>query len=171
MIFEFSRGSGTEEIDWQEVECLLKLALDLGIGGKTSTGYGYSQERTPNCARNPQALHVPLEGTGVISTLLGKEPEFRPNMFKASLRSHLRRLLAGVCHDDRIVEPEAERWFGCTDCEGIIQLFWEPSKPPNEDEQIYQVEGKLHLNAPDAERELLRQVFQFAYVMGGFGKS
>lgn len=171
MIFEFSRGGGTEEINWQDVERLFNLALNLGIGGKTSTGYGYGKASKPNYARNKLALHVPLKGTGVISKLLGNEPEFRPNLFKASLRSHLRRLLAGVCDRDVIVEQEANRWFGCTDSEGIVQLFWEPSQPPVEDSQIYQVQGTLHLNSPDAEREVLHQVFQFAYIMGGFGKS
>lgn len=179
MIFEFSRGNGKEQIDWQEVEQLLNLALDLGIGGKTSTGYGYAQASKPDYARNDAAnrdrynlaLHIPLQGTGVISKLLGQESEFRPNMFKASLRGHLRRLLAGVCHDDRIVEREADRWFGCTDSEGIIQLFWETSQPANEDLQLYQVQGTLHLSALEAERERLHQLFQFAYIMGGFGKS
>ena len=202
MIFEFSRGRGTEEIDWSEVERLLNLALDLGIGGKTSTGYGYGSKSKPDYARNNNsnrdrynlALHIPLEGTGVISKLLGQESEFRPNMFKASLRGHFRRLLAGVCSDNAIVEREADRWFGCTDSEGIVKLFWELSQSPEnrlthdkrdiphnaskaerEKEELlsqtYAVDGTLHLDAPEAERELLRQVFQFAYIMGGFGKS
>jgi CRISPR-associated protein Cmr6 len=177
-IFEFS-GAETN-INWQDVDRILHEALAFGLGGKTSTGYGFLS--IPNYA-NPQhleeynqALHVSFEGQGIYSTLLNGQLEFRPNMFKAALRGHLMRLLGGVCNLEDAVETHVKRLLGSTAQEGVIKLFWESEELDDTTplSKTYTINGTLHITAPRAARgdiDFVGKVLQFAYVMGGFGKS
>jgi CRISPR-associated protein Cmr6 len=168
-VFEFS--SADSEINWERVEEIFRQALKLGLGGKTSTGYGFAT--TPNPTEN--TIRLALKGEGVSSLLLNSTPEFRPNMFKASLRGHVLRLLGGVCHSDSAVEKHADRLFGSTDAEGVIRLFWESSKlsfNENTRPSSYYTQGSLHLSTTTSEDlDFITKVLQFAYTMGGFGKS
>jgi CRISPR-associated protein Cmr6 len=179
-IFEFS--SGESETNWEDVDRILGEALTIGLGGKTSTGYGFlsipNYANPQNSEQYAQALHVSFEGKGVCSTLLNRQPEFRPNMFKASLRGHMMRLLSGVCNSKSAVEQNTDRLLGNTDREGVIKLFWESEDLDNNENQTpatYTTQGTLHIysdaksNAKDIE--FIEKVIKFAYVMGGFGKS
>ncbi|KAM3113437.1 RAMP superfamily CRISPR-associated protein [Phormidesmis sp. 146-33] len=173
MVFEFS--SQKSDVDWKEVKWLLLAALQLGVGGKTSTGYGLGGNFpgmppiTPSCF-----MSVELKAVGVSSLLRTDVPEFRPNLFKASLRGHVRRLLAGVCGTKEVVQKEADRLFGHTGQPGVVQLLWQ-SRQESYDTQgknpTYATEGFLHLDVPSGDREFLQQVLRFGFVMGGFGKS
>ncbi|OCQ91011.1 hypothetical protein BCD67_00295 [Oscillatoriales cyanobacterium USR001] len=91
---------------WDEIWEIWKKALSSGLGSRVSAGYGYFD--LPNDISQPnELLHVTLKGSGLASTLLKRErpedktetPEFRPNMFKASLRGHTLRLLGGMIDD------------------------------------------------------------------------
>ncbi|OYD87086.1 hypothetical protein CDG77_31350 [Nostoc sp. 'Peltigera membranacea cyanobiont' 213] len=178
MIFEFSsavRNSDEENIDWREVETILTTALRQGLGGKTSTGYGFASGYIPEYTikDNPlynQALHIELEGTGVSSKLLSGELEFRPNIFKAALRGHVSRLLAGVCNNKNRIEEATDDLFGSTNAPGKVEIYWEQPRKvtPN---NTYHTKGILHILAPEAERQFVNLVMQFAYIMGGFGKT
>jgi CRISPR-associated protein Cmr6 len=182
MIFEFS--SADPNIRWKEVESIFWRAIALGVGGKTSTGYGLAgyNETHPTMAPSSKAS-VFLIGQGVSSTLRNDEPEFRPNLFKASLRGHFQRLLAGVVGDRKQLDSEVNRLFGGSSSPGAIQIVWEPRQwDPKEEEKVkegtfgatktFKAKGILHLNASrDEDVELIEQVLKFAFIMGGFGKS
>ena len=182
MIFEFS--SADLNIDWKEVESIFWRAIALGVGGKTSTGYGLAGYNDFHPAMVPSSkASVFLIGQGVSSTLRSDEPEFRPNLFKASLRGHFQRLLAGVVGDLRELNSQVDRLFGSSSSPGAIQICWEPRPwDPKEEEKVkegtfgatktFKARGILHLNASRREDvELIEQVLKFGFIMGGFGKS
>jgi CRISPR-associated protein Cmr6 len=179
MIFEFS--SADPNINWKEVETIFWKAIALGVGGKTSIGYGLGghNDQHPAIVPPPSSkakTDVMLIGQGVSSTLRSGEAEFRPNLFKASLRGHLQRLLAGVIGDRKKLDSHIDRLFGSSSSPGAIQLFWEQRK-----EVIYsqfgatptfEANGILHINASQKEDvELIERVLKFTFIMGGFGKS
>jgi CRISPR-associated protein Cmr6 len=179
-VFEFS--SANSGVVWQQVERLLPEALTSGLGGKTSTGYGFYGKpnyANPDLEAYKKALHVSFEGQGVSSTLLNKQAEFRPNMFKAALRGHMTRLLSGVCSSGGAVAQNVNSLLGDTDKEGSIKLFWESTEKPDSDKKItpktYTTQGILHIfydeRADSGDINFIAQAVQFAYVMGGFGKS
>ncbi|NJK28749.1 MAG: hypothetical protein HC851_19665 [Acaryochloris sp. RU_4_1] len=173
LIMELSSDDPT--LPWPEIEALLRQAMRLGLGGKTSTGYGFAEpprftEPTHPCYAS--ALHFDLSGKGVTSTLLTGRHEFRPNCFKAALRGHVRRLLAGVCNTPEQVNNIADQFFGSTGAEGSIQLYWD--SPNGSYDETYDVEGILHLAARSpgsSDLDFIAKVLEFAYVMAGFGKS
>ena len=181
MIFEFS--SADKLIDWQEVQQLLRQALRQGVGGKTSTGYGFAADVAPDCAQSgstlyQQALHIELEGTGVSSKLLSKNPEFRPNIFKATLRGHVYRWLAGVCDNEQLVKNKADELFGSTNAPGNVQIYWQQFRKPKYDTKgrrannpTYTTKGELHILSSPHDRTFTDSVLRFAFIMGGFGKS
>ena len=175
MIFEFS--SADPDTNWEELETIFWSAIDLGVGGKTSTGYGFGghNDRRPSIVQQGKA-NVMLIGQGVSPTLRSGEAEFRPNLFKASLRGHLQRLLAGVIGDRRELDQEINRLFGNSSSPGTLQLFWEQREEVKYAQfgatQTFQANGILHINtSSDEDVELIEQVLKFAFVMGGFGKS
>jgi len=174
MVFEFS--SQNTEIDWQEVRWLLVETLQFGVGGKTSTGYGLGGNFVGQPLITPNyPIRVELKVVGVSSLLRTDVPEFRPNMFKASLRGHVLRLLAGVCTDEKIVQKEADRLFGNTQQPGVVQLLWQSRQPEKYDttgkNPTYEAHGFLHLNVPLTDQDFLNGVLRFGFIMGGFGKS
>jgi CRISPR-associated protein Cmr6 len=175
MIFEFS--SADPNTDWDEVETIFWRAIARGIGGKTSTGYGMGGYNDQHPATvSSSRFQVALKAQGVSSTLRSDEPEFRPNLFKASLRGHFQRLLAGVIGDRSQIDAEVNRLFGSSASQGAIQLFWEQRKDVEYGRfgatQTFRANGLLHLNALRGEDvNLIEQVLKFAFIMGGFGKS
>lgn len=175
MIFEFS--SADPDTNWKEVETIFWRAIDLGVGGKTSVGYGFGGHNDQRPAIVPKSkADVMLIGRGVSPTLRSGEAEFRPNLFKASLRGHFQRLLAGVVGDRQILEQEVSRLFGSSTGPGAIQLFWQESEEVQYAQfgatQTFKASGILHINAPRAKDvQLIERVLKFAFVMGGFGKS
>lgn len=175
LIFEFS--SADPDTNWQEVETIFWRAIALGVGGKTSTGYGFGGHNDQHTANVPASkTNVMLVGQGVSPTLRSDEPEFRPNLFKASLRGHFQRLLAGVISDRNKLNKEVDRLFGSSSSPGTILLFWEQHQDVTYGQfgktQTFKANGTLHINSSRNEDvQLIEQVLKFAFVMGGFGKS
>ena len=176
MIFEFS-GNALTEVDWKEVENIFWKAIAFGIGGKTSTGYGLGGYNDNHPAVAPiSKANVALIGQGVSPTLRSDEPEFRPNLFKASLRGHVKRLLGGVTKDVGIIDKEVERLFGSSSDFGVLKIFWEQQKDVVYGDfgqtKTFKTEGILYLDG-DSQQDInfIEQVLKFAFVMGGFGKS
>ena len=176
MIFEFS-GNALTEVDWKEVENIFWKAIAFGIGGKTSTGYGLGGYNDIHPAVAPSSkANVALIGQGVSPTLRSDEPEFRPNLFKASLRGHVKRLLGGVTKDVGIIDKEVERLFGSSSDFGVLKIFWEQQKDVVYGDfgqtKTFKTEGILYLDG-DSQQDInfIEQVLKFAFVMGGFGKS
>jgi CRISPR-associated protein Cmr6 len=175
MIFEFS--SADPDTNWREVEDIFWRAISLGVGGKTSTGYGFGghNDRRPVIVPNSKT-NVMLIGRGVSSTLRSGEAEFRPNMFKASLRGHFQRLLAGVVGNRGNLDSQVNRLFGSSSSPGEVQLFWEERKEVTYSQfgatQTFEADGILHIDASqDKDVQLIEEVLKFAFVMGGIGKS
>ena len=171
-VFELSSIKPLPEDEWKTIGALIRQALRPGLGGKTSTGYGLyapPQDRYP--------LDIKLQGKGVSPLLRSDEPEFRPNLFKASLKGHFLRLLAGVCGDERAVQAKVDRLFGHTTEPGVLKLYWaseflkNDKTLGNENTPIYETKGKLYLDAPKPDLPFVQKVMEFAFNMGGFGKS
>ncbi|NEO99576.1 MAG: hypothetical protein F6K58_13035 [Symploca sp. SIO2E9] len=171
-VFELSSIESLPESEWETIGGLLKRALRPGLGGKTSTGYGLCfipQDRYP--------LDITLKGKGVSPLLRSDEPEFRPNLFKASLKGHVLRLLAGVSGDEKTVRAKVNRLFGHTTEPGVLQLYWESKFLKNDGKQgrektpIYDTRGTLYLDVPEHDLLFAQKVIEFAVTMGGFGKS
>lgn len=177
LMFQFSTTD--PNFDWEKFEELFNQSLSQGLGGKTSIGYGFKDNQLPNFIESNQGFSVSLQGEGVPSQNLYSEPEFRPNLFKASLRSHVARLFAGISNHQNLVNQQVEQLFGYTEATGLVKLFWQTSRytPPrvNRDnplhKAIYQISGNLYISAPQPQQNLIKKVLQFAYIMGGFGKT
>ncbi|MBW4433159.1 MAG: hypothetical protein KME28_15880 [Pelatocladus maniniholoensis HA4357-MV3] len=173
LIFELS--STDPNVKWEEVETLLKQAVQNGVGGKTSTGYGlggHSPNQSPSLPSYP--LNISLKGIGVSPLLRSDEPEFRPNLFKATLRGHVRRLLGGVCQNERAIQQVENSFFGSSEAPGIVQIFWESQIEiynTQDSNPTYETAGVLHINASQNDLRFLEWILKFAFIMGGFGKS
>ena len=174
LIFELSCQPRLEldEAGWKRIEGLLKRALRPGLGGKTSSGYGLHL-----LPQDEYAINLKLKGTGVSSLLRSDEPEFRPNLFKATLRGQASRLLSGVSSDERAVKNAVNRLFGGPEGPGRVNIYWDtPSKPTfrtqgKEGTPIYQATGTLRVDAKGKDLAFCKQLLAFTYVMGGWGKS
>lgn len=171
LVFEISSTELLSEDEWKNISGKLKSALGQGLGGKTSTNYGL-----PFITKNQYDINLSLHGVGITPVLLTGEPEFRPNVFKATLRSHAKRLLGGCCQkqqDDKQVERKIGELFGNTQAPGKVEIYWELCNPlPKTDWQsTYDIRGNLHISAPNTDVEFLKCLIKFGYTMGGFGKS
>ncbi len=187
-VFEFSSVDELSDEDWKKFEKRFRLALNQGLGGKTSTGYGlYTSPK--DTSQYP--IWVDLKGKGVSSLLRSDIPEFRPNIFKASIQGHVRRLLAGVSHRKDDVDKVVNRLFGCTKEPGTLQLYWQSRKVDvsqtvgRENTPIYEVKGTFYLAVENRgkidpskikkqnqkDQNFMQNVLEFAFVMAGFGKS
>lgn len=129
MIFEFS--SADPDTNWKEVETIFWRAIAFGVGGKTSIGYGlggHNDQRPAIVPSSKAKTDVMLIGQGVSSTLRSGEAEFRPNLFKASLRGHFQRLLAGVIGDRTKLDQHIDRLFGSSSSPGQFNCFGKRKK-------------------------------------------
>lgn len=171
LVFEISSTELLSQEEWKKISGKLKNALAQGLGGKTSTGYGL-----PFITKNKYDINLSLHGVGITPVLLSKEPEFRPNVFKATLRSHAKRLLGGSCQnqqDEKRVEIKIGELFGNTQAPGKVEIYWELRNPSsNTDWQsTYNIRGNLHISLPNPDVDFIKYLIKFAYTMGGFGKS
>ncbi|MBE9033133.1 hypothetical protein IQ266_25680, partial [filamentous cyanobacterium LEGE 11480] len=91
---------------WQKIWQIWEKALAQGLGSRTSAGYG--QVKMP---RQNAILKVKLKGEGVASKRFDEVEEFRPNLFKASLRGHTLRLFGGLT-DATTAERSTEALWG-----------------------------------------------------------
>ena len=171
LVFELSSRQKFSDEEWKLIGGLLKSALRAGIGGKTSTSYGLIF-----IPQNTYPLWIDLVGIGVSPTLRNDEPEFRPNLFKATLRGHMTRLLGGVYSDDKITKNKINQWFGYTSDPGTTQIYWDQKQEPEtatqgtEKTPIFKTKGKLYLDIPNSDLALFQQLLTFSYVMAGWGK-
>jgi CRISPR-associated protein Cmr6 len=102
---------------WEQIKQIWEKALSYGLGSRVSAGYGYVN----GIASSDRAIwSVNLKGKGLTAKLLkGKNdddtPEFRPNMFKATLRGHTLRILAGLISDEKTVKRLNAQIWGDTE--------------------------------------------------------
>jgi CRISPR-associated protein Cmr6 len=101
-----SRDSELDPDEWKAIENLLRNALMLGIGGRTSAGYGISI----NPSSNP-VFSCCIEGRFPTPQLLDRKPEFRPTMFRAAIRDMALRLFAGLT-SEKMANSAVDQLFG-----------------------------------------------------------
>jgi len=171
-IFTITSTESLSKSEWETIQSILKTGLSKGLGGKTSSGYGL-----PFLA-SPPDLQVRLIGTGLTSSLLNGEFEFRSNLFKAVLRGHASRLLAGYNNNSDFIEGKVKELFGSTNLPSQVEIYCDIKSPPEKwGRSFNNLNLDLSLKIADnsqnknAKVEFLKTVLKFAYTMGGFGKS
>lgn len=196
-MIKFGISSLLPETNWDEVWKIWEKALGYGIGCRTSSGYGLPKERLNeqrevDCSIPIQGevlYSASLKGKGQSPTLIDDTPEFRPNIFRGSLRGHALRIFGGLTNS-QTAEKLVENLFGGMQeggTQGLLTCVFQPlSLTPGTftdgyNEPTYDVTGKLRwlLMAPrqlDDDKKgvlkmLLKALMQFPMLFGGFGKS
>ncbi len=196
--FKFGISSSVNDIDWDEVQKIWERALSEGIGSRTSAGYGRFKGIRDN---SKEILSVNIRGQGLTSTLLTSDEEgnriaeFRPNMFKAALRGHTLRLLAGVTDEATAQRLTKELWGGFLQGDeehgSIVGKFginfnieklihrkynYSPDGRRARPMPIYNLKsGELNIVSVKAftkeDKDFLTLLIKFSLLLGGFGKS
>jgi CRISPR-associated protein Cmr6 len=175
--------------EWTRIWEIWQIALERGIGSRVSAGYGQIKTHKTN-----RLLAVGLQGQGLTSKRINDVGEFRPNVFKAALRGHTRRLFSGITDAVTAERLTKQFWGGFEGKNAIIGLLGIAFSSPDlyEDVYVYQDNvntrempvyetGDSSLNLlimqeiSERSRNNLRlwtiQIVKFAMLLGGFGKS
>lgn len=188
-ISEIPSDNPLEEEDWKRIWEIWETALEQGIGSRVSAGYGQvkgiknlkPEQQSKNL--KSEIISVYLKGQGVASQLLTNKREFRPNMFKAALRGHTMRLLAGVVKNEETAIKLTNQLWGGTEPETIVGKlgikFTDCQKVKFEKHNYslykYKLEaGKLSIIGNKEDQylvELSSTLIKLALLLGGFGKS
>ncbi len=194
---KFGISSLLLEMDWEEIWAIWEKALGYGIGCRTSSGYGMPKQRLKESGEVDYPIPIQgevlykawLKGQGQASTLIDKTLEFRPNIFRASLRGHALRIFGGLTNSSS-ADKLVENLFGGVEdggTQGLLTCAFQASSlipgrfSKGYDEPTYNVAGELRwlLTAPrqlnennkEVLKKLLRALMKFAMLFGGFGKS
>ncbi len=191
-VFGMSSREELDEETWTRIWQIWEKAIARGIGSRTSAGYGSIKKRERS---DRHLLSVQLIGQGVASKLLDETPEFRPNMFKATLRGHTLRLFGGATDEATAEALTKELWGGFAGQRSIVGLLAiDFNSPPGEptllNDYLYrntsiptyefaEKPGVLNLQytkpLSDEERKklslLTTRLIKFTLLLGGFGKS
>lgn len=166
--------------EWDRIWKIWEKALGKGIGSRVSAGYGYVEEVD---AETPSLFSVHLKGQGLTSQLLTQKPEFRPNLFKATLRGHTLRLLGGLTEREDVARNLTQKLWGGIDggaTVGAIGINFKAEDlelfPGPKGSSLYELEsGRLDLlqlgNVSPKANAFLQELVRFSLLMGGFGKS
>ncbi|MEB3145983.1 MAG: hypothetical protein VKL02_07575 [Cylindrospermopsis raciborskii 1523720] len=177
-------------VDWDLVKKIWEHALFQGIGSRTSAGYGHFTNSSNTFDKTISIISVKINGTGISSTLLNKTHEFRPNMFKAALRGHTSRLLAGVTNEEHTQELTQKLWGWCgkgekgpivgkfgIKFEGEVEFSDHKYNKVNL-QYLYNLKsGTLNILKQHSQGELEKEIefldllIKFSLLLGGFGKS
>lgn len=171
-----------EETEWKTIWQIWDIALSTGIGCRVSAGYGQPQTHGKNIL-----YRFELKGQGQTAKRLDNKSEFRPNIFKATIRGHALRIFGGLTSEEN-ADDLVQILFGGIKREAKVGLLgmafdYKNQKPDNA--PVYNVEGNLKwlLQLSDEQRkqmseeqcntlkQLTKQLTQFAMLLGGFGKS
>jgi CRISPR-associated protein Cmr6 len=189
-VFGISSTKALTRDQWELVWKVWQTALEQGIGSRVSAGYGQIATHSGN-----KLVGFGLSGEGQASKLINGQGEFRPNIFKAALRGHTRRLFNGITDEataDRITKL---LWGGIGRGEdatvGLLGISfnapdleleeWRSPVNRNNVAPIYETGDAILdvlLMKPDLEaeqRDELKQfiirLMKFSMLLGGFGKS
>ncbi len=189
--FGISSSKDLDKAQWGKIKKIWESALSEGIGSRVSAGYGRVEEIEDTRA----IVCVNLRGEGLTSKLLNETPEFRPNMFKAALRGHTLRLLAGVTNVETAQSLTKQLWGGISGnredngaivgklgidfhVENLIpgEHNYSPNGRRANPMPIYNLKsGRLDIlsikEVSQQEREFLNLLIKFSLLLGGFGKS
>ncbi len=185
-VFGISSIKELDKTEWEKIWGIWEVAIARGLGCRVSAGYGQ-----PVIKNDRTILSVGLRGEGIASLLINKEPEFRPNMFKAALRGHTLRLFSGVTDKDTAQLLTKELWGGFNGSNGSFvgklgigfrakDLDFYDRQYLNTSMQLYYLkESTLEIlpmrEIPEEEikrlRVILIRLIKFSLLIGGFGKS
>ncbi len=191
MEFAISSREDLSDDEWTTIWQIWQQAVSTGLGCRVSAGYGQPQQKGGEVLRSFQ-----IKGQGPAAQLLGGDPEFRPNMFKATLRGHAMRIFGGLTDQATTEAIVRDLFGGITGGDPVVGLVGMRFRINEDLEQnlrltlgwhgagrqaapYYQVDGKLDwlLNSQDPKldrdslKKLILKLMQFAMVFGGFGKS
>ncbi|TAE61377.1 MAG: hypothetical protein EAZ87_02415 [Nostocales cyanobacterium] len=188
LVFGISSTIELEESEWETIWSIWDKAIERGIGSRVSAGYGQ-----PINHPETKLFSVTLKGQGLASKLIGTEDiaEFRPNMFKATLRGHTLRLFSAVTDEKTAEELTKELWGGFAGDKGAIvgdlgiafdaeNLVMGEFKYNNNKMATYDLKkGNLTIlcmknRSEEYRKQLLilaKAILKFIMLIGGFGKS
>lgn len=193
-VFGISSTKDLLEREWQTIWQIWDKALERGVGSRVSAGYGQIKAHGES-----RLLPVGLSGQGLASQRIDRIGEFRPNVFKAALRGHTRRLFNGVTDENTTESITKQLWGGFEGRKGAIVgvLGIAFSAPDMLDDAAYTyLDNGNPRNMPiyetrnaslsllvmresseisERDRKNLKiwttQLVKFAMLLGGFGKS
>jgi CRISPR-associated protein Cmr6 len=183
--FGISSAIDLEDTEWETIWELWRKALSTGIGCRVCAGYGQ-----PNQFTGGDILYrVQLKGQGQAAKLIDGTGEFRPNIFRASLRGHALRIFGGMTNEQN-ANRLVEELFGGVKGQGAVGLlsmnFRDSSLilstfgKGSYKQPTYEVEGELtwlltrelpNTEQQEALTKLTKALTRFAMLLGGFGKS
>jgi CRISPR-associated protein Cmr6 len=176
--FGISSTQPLEPEEWEIIWQVWERALASGLGCRVCAGYGQPETHTEKVL-----CRLTLRGQGAVSRLLDRTAEFRPNIFRAGLRGHALRIFGGLTNANQ-AEALVERLFGGISRDrgtqvGLLAMAFRELKPPIVTAETYDVTGELFwlltqsVSAEEAAllKKLVKQLMQFAMLLGGFGKS
>lgn len=195
--FGISSSKPLSKEEWNTIWEIWERALANGLGSRVSAGYGYvdkvNKDGSITLVENPERviLSTYLSGQGLASQLLNRTGEFRPNMFKAGLRGHTLRLLAGITNES-VAKALTQKIWGGIDGKAVVGkvgiLFTADDDDIQLGEHIYRPKSKpfsmptydlekgrldlLEVDEISTElKKFLQQLVRFSMLVGGFGKS
>jgi CRISPR-associated protein Cmr6 len=189
-IFGISAAEELGDDEWKTVWKVWQAALEQGIGSRVSAGYGQIATHSGN-----QLVRFSLFGEGSASKLINGRGEFRPNLFKAALRGHTRRLFTGITSEHTADRLTKLLWGGIGQgSEATVGLLgiafhapalaleeWQSPIHRNNLVPIYDTGDAvldvllMKTDLSDAQTRELKQfvtrLMKFAMLLGGFGRS
>jgi CRISPR-associated protein Cmr6 len=181
--FGISSSKSLSTQQWQEIWQIWQQAIAAGLGTRVSAGYGQVETDSTSIL-----YQVRVKGQGQAAKLIDGTGEFRPNIFRASLRGHALRLFGGLTNA-KTAEALVEQLFGGVQGKGtvgLLKLGFETEElrlgmfgQNGYEQPTYNVEGEMIWSLtrplPDdqhaALQNLVTDLIWFAMVFGGFGKS
>ena len=125
------KPNSISEAERLEVKRVLKDALGAGIGGRTAAGYGRVRGQTSFL----ELFRCEILGQGIASKLLDihSTAEFRPVLFRASIRCMALRLFSGLLPEEQAL-AEVDFLFGSLKGEdgptvGVLLSHFENTEP------------------------------------------
>jgi CRISPR-associated protein Cmr6 len=189
-VFGISSTKLLADDQWELVWKIWQAALEQGIGSRVSAGYGQIATHSGN-----KLVSFYLSGEGQASKLINGEGEFRPNLFKAALRGHTRRLFNGITDEGTADNLTKLLWGGIGRGEeatiGLLGISFnapdleldEWRSPVNRNNvaptyetgnailDVLLMKSDLAQEQRDELKQFTIRLMQFAMLLGGFGKS
>lgn len=188
-VFGISSTKALTDAEWETIWQVWQAALEQGIGSRVSAGYGQIATHTGN-----RLVGFGLSGQGAASKLINGWGEFRPNMFKAALRGHTRRLFNGITDESTADKLTKLLWGGIGRGEaatvGMLGISfnaprleldeWVGSNRNNlvpvyetgdASLDILVMRSELTSEQRDELKKFTIRLMKFAMLLGGFGKA
>ena len=191
-VFGISSTKLLTDTQWEMVWKVWQAALERGLGSRVSAGYGQIATHTGN-----KLVGFGLSGQGAASRRIDRNDkvgEFRPNLFKATLRGHTRRLFSGIADEGTAETMTKLLWGGIEKGEsatvGLLGIGF--NAPDLELDQwvgtnrnnrvpVYEtgdatldillMRSTLKPEQRDELKSFVIRLVKFSMLLGGFGKS